>query len=273
MKYLALICLLFPLAAQTRLDPDASGCTDSKILPKLELCRVDNCEKKESDHREIPIREDEHGEAVLSGVDGDSRSIMYECTDTTTPATIVRQAAVALRASGFDVPYQFSEKEAALTAHKGDTWVLVDSASHYYTLVEMKAANELETATDAVAMADAIERYGHVPAYGISFFSGRADISPESVLALREVAAMLDDHPDWRIRVTGHTDNVGTKEANNALSLRRATAVVSWLVNRGIKRTRLEIAGLGDADPVAPNDTEEGRAKNRRIELVKIAAQ
>jgi len=128
-------------------------------------------------------------------------------------------------------------------------------------------------ATDAVAMADAVERYGHVPAYGISFFSGRADISPESVLALREVAAMLDEHPDWRIRVTGHTDNVGTKEANNALSLKRAVAVVNWLVGRGIKRTRIEPAGSGDSEPVASNDTDEGRAKNRRIELVKITAQ
>jgi outer membrane protein OmpA-like peptidoglycan-associated protein len=273
MKYLALVLFVIPLAAQTRLDPDVSDCADSRILPKLELCRVDNCERKESDHREIPVREDEHGEAVLSSVDGDSRSIMYVCAENATPADIVRQAGAALRATGFEVPYQFTEKEASLTAHKGDTWIIVDSASHYYTLVELKAANDLETATDAVAMAEAIERYGHVPAYGISFFSGRADISPESVLALREVAAMLEEHPDWRIRVTGHTDNVGTKEANNVLSSRRATAVVAWLVNRGIKRTRLEVAGLGDTEPVAPNETEEGRARNRRIELVKITAQ
>jgi OOP family OmpA-OmpF porin len=273
MKYLALTLLCICLQGQTMLDPDAAGCKDSKTLPKLELCRIDNCDKKESDHREIPIREDERGEAVVSPVDGDSRSVMYECREGTAPADIVRQAATALRATGFEVPYQFADKEAGLTAHKGDTWILVDAASRYYTLVELKVVNELESATDAVAMAEAIDHYGHVPAYGISFLSGRADISPESVLALREIAAMLEEHADWRIRVTGHTDNIGTKEANNALSLRRAGAVVTWLVGRGVKRTRLEPAGAGDSEPVASNDTEEGRAKNRRIELVKLTAQ
>jgi outer membrane protein OmpA-like peptidoglycan-associated protein len=259
-----------PLAAQTGLDPDARGCTDSKVLPKLEMCRIDNCEKRDSDHRDIPVREDDHGEAVLSAVDGDSRSVMYECREGTTPSDVVRQAAAALRATGFEVPYQFSDKEATLTAHKADTWIVLDAASRYYTLMELKMVNELETATDAVAMADAIDHYGHVPAYGITFLSGRADISPESVLALREVAAMLDDHPDWRLRVTGHTDNVGAKEANNLLSLKRANAVVAWLLGRGVKKTRLEAAGAGDSEPVASNETEDGRAKNRRIELVKL---
>jgi len=273
MRYLSLLLFYLPLAAQTRLEPDASGCTDSKAFPKLEMCRIDNCERKASDHRDIPVKEDERGEPVLSPLDGDTRSVMYECAEGTSPAEIVRQAGAALRATGFEVPYEFSDREATLTAHKGDTWVVLDAASRFYTLIELKAVNELETASDAVAMAEAIERYGHVPAYGISFLSGRADISPESVLALREIAAMMEEHAGWRIRVTGHTDNAGNKEANNALSLKRAVAVVNWLVGRGIKRVRLEPAGAGDSEPVAPNDTEEGRAKNRRIELVKVTAQ
>ena len=83
MKYFAFALLCLPVTAQTKLEPDAQGCSDSKVLPKLELCRIDNCEKKESDHREVPIREDEHGEAVTSSLDGDSRSVMYECVDGT----------------------------------------------------------------------------------------------------------------------------------------------------------------------------------------------
>lgn len=273
MNHLILVLICFPLLAQSKLEPDAAGCTDSKILPKLEMCRIDNCEKKDSDHREVPVKEDEHGEAVTSAVDGESHSVMYECVDGTTPAAVIGQAVVALRATGFEVPYHFSDTEGGLTAHKGDTWILLDAASRYYTMVELKAANDLETASDAVAMADAIERYGHVPAYGISFLSGRADISPESVLALREVAAMLEEHPDWRLRVAGHTDNVGTKENNDVLSVKRAIAVVNWLVGRGIKRARLESVGFGSSEPVASNDTEQGRARNRRIELVKVDAQ
>lgn len=262
-----------PLLAQASLEPDAPGCADSKILPKLQFCRVDNCEKTASDHRDVAVREDEHGEAVVTPVDGDSSSTMYECREGTTPGEVIHQAAAALKASGFEVPYEFADNEGGLTARKGDLWVLLDAASRFYTLVELKAASELESAVDAVALAAAIEHYGHVPAYGISFLPGRADISPESVLALREVAAMLDDHPDWRIRVEGHTDNTGTKAANLQLSQKRAAAVANWLYLRGVKRARVEIAGLAGEHPVASNETEEGRAKNRRIELVKIAAQ
>jgi OmpA-OmpF porin, OOP family len=263
---------LFPAAAQSGLDPDARGCSDSRVFSRLQFCRIDNCEKKDSDHREIPVREDDKGEAVISPVDGDSRSLMYECREGTTPAEIVGQAAAALKAAGFDVPYQFAGKEGAVTAHKGATWITVDAASRYYTLVELKAASELESASDAVAMAEAIERYGHVPAYGIQFLSGKSDLTPESVVALREVEAMLEDNADWRVRVVGHTDSIGAKDANLALSMRRATTVVTWLIAHGIKRTRLEVAGAGDAEPVASNDTEADRARNRRIEIIKLAA-
>ena len=269
-RALAFIALLFPAAAQTVLEPDAPGCVDSRVVSKLQFCRIDNCEKKDSDHRDIPVREDEKGEAIVSAVDGDSRSLMYECSVSVSPSDVVRQSAAALRAAGFDVPYQFVDKEGTLTAHKGDTWISLEAASRFYTLVEMKATSELESATDAVAMAEAVERYGHVPAYGVQFLSGRADLTPESAVALREIVAMMEDNSDWRVRVVGHTDNLGAKDANMTLSMRRATTVVNWLALHGVKRARLEVAGAGDSEPVAPNDSEANRARNRRIEIVKL---
>jgi outer membrane protein OmpA-like peptidoglycan-associated protein len=155
-----------------------------------------------------------------------------------------------------------------------DVWVTVESASHFYTLVELKlTAPDFESINDAASMAEAIDKYGRVPLYGIHFLSGRADIAPESVIALRELAIMLDDNPDWNIRVEGHTDNLGAKDANMTLSMRRATAVVAYLIGRGVKRTRLEPGGMADSRPIAANDTEAGRAKNRRIEIVKLPAQ
>ena len=265
----AILLTVLPAFAQT-LDPDAPGCVDSKVLPKLQLCRVDNCEKKDSDHRDLPIVDNGQGEPTTAPVDGESRSTMYECREGTTPSAIIAAAAAALKTAGFEVPYQFIDKEGDLTAHKGDTWISVEAASRYYTLVELKAASDLDSATDAVAIAEAINKYGHVPAYGIQFLSGKADLTPESIVALQEVAAMLTDNPDWRIRVVGHTDSTGTKEGNLDLSMRRAGAVVNWLALHGIKRPRVEVAGAGDAEPLAPNDTEANRAKNRRIELVKL---
>jgi outer membrane protein OmpA-like peptidoglycan-associated protein len=262
-------CWWIPLFGQGQ-EPDAPGCVDSKIVPKLLGCRIDNCENKHSDHRDVVTREDEKGDAVTSAVEGESRSLMYECREGTTPDGIVQQAIAVLKAAQFEIPYQFADKEGAITARKGDLWVLVEAASRYYTLVELKAAPSDESAIDAADMAEAIERHGHVAIYGVEFPPGRSDIVPECVPMLREIAAMLEDNPEWRIRVEGHTDSAGTKLANVTLSQRRSAAVVAWLVGRGIKRVRLESAGLGDAQPLTDNDTEVSRSKNRRIELVKI---
>ncbi len=253
---------------------DASSCVDSKVLPKLPSCRIDICERRDSDQRTVTVREDDKGDPVTAALDGQSRSIMYECAEGTTPGSIVQQAATALRAAGIPVLYQFVGLEGAVTARKDDLWILVDAASNYYTLTELAAAPpEFEMISDAAGFADAIERYGHVPVYAFKFQPGRAELTSEASAILREVAIMLEAHPDWRIRVEGHTDNTGTKLANLTLSARRAAAVVTALTGAGVKRMRLDSSGLGDTRPVAANTTEEGRAKNRRIELVKVSAQ
>jgi outer membrane protein OmpA-like peptidoglycan-associated protein len=262
------------LRAQTRLEPDANGCVDSTILPKLTDCRIDNCERKEGDHRDVTVRETDKGEAVNAALDGDSRSVMYECREGANPASIVRQAAAALRSAGFPVLYEFVGQEGSITARKDDRWLVLEAASRYYTLIDLKAEPpDFESITDAAGFAEMIERYGHLPVYAIQFLPGRAELAPESADALREVVAMLNAHPDWNIRIESHTDNSGTKMANLTLSARRASTVVTGLVAQGIRRARLESSGLGDAHPVAGNDTSEGRAKNRRIELVKLTTQ
>jgi len=274
--FLLFMLMLAGNAAQTgepaaRLAPDQPGCIDSTYLPKLLECRIDNCDKKDSDHREIAVGEDGQGEAVTTPIGGKSRSLMYECREGTSPASIVDRAASALKAEGFEIPYRFAETEAALTAHKGDFWITVDAASRYYTLIEMNAAQpEFDSITDADSIAEMLQRYGHVALYGIQFLPGRPDLSPSSTALLQEVVSMMNDHPVWRIRVEGHTDNVGTKAGNMTLSRRRASAVVQWLTANGVKRLRLDPQGIGDARPVADNTTEAGRGRNHRIELVKL---
>lgn len=244
---------------------------DSKFFSKLLECRIDNCDKKDSDRRDVPVGEDDKGDAINASIEGNSRSVMYECREGTTPASIVAQAATALKAAGFEIPYRFTDSEASLTARKNDLWVIVESASRFYTLTEISSAPpDFESVTDASSIAEMLVRYGHVPLYGIEFLPGRPDLAPTSVLMLKEVSAMLSDHPTWRIRVEGHTDNTGTKIGNMTLSFKRASAVVTWLVTNGVKRARLDPQGIGDTKPIADNSTEAGRTKNRRIELVKI---
>jgi outer membrane protein OmpA-like peptidoglycan-associated protein len=122
---------------------------------------------------------------------------------------------------------------------------------------------------DAAAMAKDVAATGHVALYGIYFDTGKADLKPESAPTLQEIATFLKQDPKITY-VVGHTDNVGGYDYNVGLSQRRAAAVVKELSGRhGVATARLKPAGAGPIAPVAPNDTEGGRAKNRRVELVK----
>ena len=102
----------------------------------------------------------------------------------------------------------------------------------------------------------------------VFFDTGRATIRPESHAVLDEVANVLLLNPQiTRVEVQGHTDNVGTDDTNLRLSQRRAQAVRNYLVNKGVKRSRLEAKGYGNSDPIATNDNEEGRSQNRRVQF------
>ena len=110
---------------------------------------------------------------------------------------------------------------------------------------------------------------GRAALYGILFDTDSAEIKLESADALAEIAAFLDDASDLQVIIVGHTDNAGLLEYNLGLSARRASAVVDALVESyGITATRLQHAGAAFLAPVAPNTTSEGRALNRRVEVI-----
>ena len=111
---------------------------------------------------------------------------------------------------------------------------------------------------------------GHAAVYGIYFDTDRAEIKPESEPALAEMAKLLKGNAALNVFIVGHTDNTGTLEHNMKLSQDRATSVVNALVSKqGIAAARLKAMGVASLAPVASNDTEDGKAKNRRVELVK----
>lgn len=111
---------------------------------------------------------------------------------------------------------------------------------------------------------------GHVAIYGIYFDFDKADIKPESESTIKEIAKLLKENPNLKLYIIGHTDNVGKLEYNLDLSRRRAEAVVKELTTKyGIDKSRLIPFGVGPLAPVTSNDMEEGRAKNRRVEIVK----
>ncbi len=102
---------------------------------------------------------------------------------------------------------------------------------------------------------------------GVNFDFNKATIRPDAAGILREAATILKENAKLQVSVEGHTDAIGSDEYNLKLSLRRATAVKQFLVKEGIAESRLSVRGFGKTQPVASNDTDDGRAQNRRVEL------
>ena len=137
-----------------------------------------------------------------------------------------------------------------------------------------KQAMQQDVTIDAKAMARDIGETGRVAIYGILFDTGKSELKPESAPALVEIANLLKGSPALTVFVVGHTDMAAGAATNVKLSQARAQAVVNALVTQhGIAGARLIPYGDGPYAPVSSNKTEEGRAKNRRVELVEIATR
>jgi len=147
--------------------------------------------------------------------------------------------------------------------------VLMSGRSAVSTLV---VAEQPFKQTIAFVTADAMQSQlasaGHVALY-INFDTDKAAIRPDGRPAVDEIAKLLEKDPSLKLTIEGHTDNVGDPAHNKALSQQRADAVMGSLLAGGIAKDRLSAVGLGDAKPVADNQDDTGRAKNRRVELVK----
>jgi len=164
---------------------------------------------------------------------------------------------------------------AKLSSPEADVYVsLYVSGGWLYPAVQLDVieVKPMETGLVTVtadALAKDIARTGHVAVYGIYFDTDKADVKPESEPILQEIAKLLQQNSELKLYVVGHTDNVGDLTYNMELSQARADAVVKILVSQySVDANRLKAHGVGHLAPVASNGTEEGRAKNRRVELV-----
>jgi len=137
-------------------------------------------------------------------------------------------------------------------------------------IIESKAMDTGMVTVDAEAIGKGIDATGHMAIYGVQFDTNSAKIKSESAPVLAEIAKLLQSRPSLNILVVGHTDNQGAFEYNMGLSSKRANSVVRYLTEQHrIDNDRMRAAGVGFLAPVATNDTPDGRALNRRVELVK----
>jgi len=165
-----------------------------------------------------------------------------------------------------------------LSRPEGDVFVMVYVYSNTYDqtrtwlfVVESEPLEEdlIKVDTDADGMAKALTDEGRIALYGIHFDTGKSTIKPESKVTIDEISLLLNEQKDLKLIVVGHTDNQGEMEYNMKLSKERAKSVVDTLVNdHGISAGRLKHWGVGYMAPMATNRSEDGRAKNRRVELV-----
>jgi len=249
---------------------DREGCKDSPLLNRLSGCVISHCSKSDFDAAQLMIS----ASGATRSVEGKVEKINYSCRGKSA-LQVRRNAEQALRTAGFTLDYTgYDLPVHYVTSHKGGLWVAVaaseltgDSVFEFTSVHAEEMAQELTA--DAKAWADEINKSGRVAVYGIEFDTAKAILKPDSAKVLQQVLALLNSQPGWNMRIEGHTDSTGTPQGNQALSQQRAASVAAWLVANGVAPARLASVGLGDTRPVADNKSEEGRARNRRVELAK----
>jgi outer membrane protein OmpA-like peptidoglycan-associated protein len=206
-------------------------------------------------------------------VEGEYERVRYISPKEVAPLEVIRNAENAVKAAGYQVLYsdKYFTTRYWFTARKGAQWVYVYADTGAYEVIGIRTKQMAQVIeANAAGWAKQIGESGRASIYGINFDTGKATIKPDSEPVLKEVVALLQNNPAWAMLIAGHTDNVGAKEMNLGLSKQRAESVIAWLAAHGIDKNRLVGAGFGDARPIAENTDDAGRAKNRRVDLVKV---
>ena len=271
------LCLVSMLAAVPAIaQEDEAGLKDHPLLSRMPGYYIQDGQDLDFGAYDFNV-----GDEKVQRAEGKYRKLDYylkENAKNPGAIAIARNYRNALVAKGGTMLHQNIDNNggtmsAKATVNGRTIWVQVEvnNAGEIYTLHvidEEAMAQQLELNADL--MAAELAKTGKVTLRSIQFDTGKATLKPESSSMLDQVVALLKQDQSLKLEVQGHTDNVGAAAANLKLSQDRAAAVKDYLVTAGgIAAARLTTAGLGDTKPVAPNTTDDGRAQNRRVELVK----
>jgi outer membrane protein OmpA-like peptidoglycan-associated protein len=212
--------------------------------------------KKEGVYREVWFRKKEDNKRVVSGLQ------------------ILQNHVNAIKAIGGEILKE-SDGSIFRTAYNGkELWIYVNANTSSEDLdnfgIFSIEVDVMKQEVSAMDIKGTIASQGKIALYGILFDTGKSEIKSESEKALSSVATYLKENPEVNVYIVGHTDNVGEYAMNQKLSKTRGESVKNHLVTKyGISSARLSGDGAGPVCPVTSNDTEEGRALNRRVEIVK----
>jgi outer membrane protein OmpA-like peptidoglycan-associated protein len=272
---LLVVCVspLTPVLAAS--DPnDAEGSKDPALFSRMPGFHIYNYKEIDFDRFEFEV-----GPRKTQAIEGRHVYVDYYANEgikVPSGLQITRNYINAAKAVGGTSVYEFEDggvQYVTLKVVKNnvEAWARVEGSGNgtYKVHIIEKQLMKQEVVANAESLAGSIRETGKAAVYGIYFDTGKAEIKPESEAALAEIAKLLKADPKLKLYVVGHTDNVGLFGSNIKLSDDRAAAVVKALVGKyGIVSSRLTPFGDGPTAPVASNKSEEGRAKNRRVELV-----
>ena len=273
-KFIGSFFLMLTFFAPVIAQEDAESSKDPALFTRMPGFYIYRYDDLQFDKYEFPVTSEK-----TQTVEGHSIFINYWLKDNVQQPSalqIVRNYTNAMKKIGGQLIYEYEDGGSQnvvlkLVKDGKETWAYVYAAGNTYNInIIEKEAMDQDVVADASSMAKSIEETGRVAVYGIYFDTGKSTLKPESQPTLQEIAKLMKANQALKLYVVGHTDNTGALDANMKLSMDRAAAVINALVSQhSVNAASLKACGDGPTAPVATNDTEEGKALNRRVELVK----
>jgi outer membrane protein OmpA-like peptidoglycan-associated protein len=272
-RHLAVAAVAALLSSPALAQVDCEGCRDHPAVGRFPGYYLDSVTRNDFNSFSFQMTDDQ--EEPREGRFWDLNYMLKEGARSPSCLEVVRNYENAFRKSGGKVHWRQGDGCAAtlsMPLGKSQRWMkvgLFNDVSWLQLVIVELAQMEQKVDVSAAEMLEALNKSGFVALRGILFETGKDAIKAESEPLLAEVVALLRGNPGLRLSIEGHTDNVGNAKANQTLSQKRAESVRKYLVEKGVDGKRLSARGWGDTKPVADNRTEDGRAQNRRVELVK----
>ena len=276
-KSISIFLLVILFTVRAFAQQDAEGCKDSPMFPnRMANFYISECTSN-YDEADFNIA----AEGVTEHKEGTKTMVRYDFnaeSGLSKPSVlqILKNYENAAKNMGAVTVFQSTAEDLGtyklMKNGKEAAWIKIETGGdggndfYYLTIIQLEEMKQEITSTNIFT---ALNTDGHIALY-INFETGKSDIKPESQSIIDQISEMMNTNPTLKISIEGHTDNVGASASNQTLSESRAKAVMNALITKGIDKTRLSAKGWGATKPIADNATEDGKAKNRRVEIVKL---